>query len=125
MPPAPWSVWHCRSRNLVSVTPVSLLCLHAGFHNLRSLVKLQASYNPFESLPADMWQLPLLELFRLAVGRLRAWPAQLGASHVEQPLGRAGMLVQLHIRRPPAMASLCANVCCSVFKACEHCVFPV
>jgi hypothetical protein len=45
----------------------------AGFGALTALVKLQASYNPLTSLPPDMWQLPSLELFRLAVGRLPQW----------------------------------------------------
>jgi hypothetical protein len=53
----------------------------AGFGSLRSLVKLQASYNPLEALPDDMWEgLPALELFRLAVGHLNHWPAKLGES---------------------------------------------
>jgi hypothetical protein len=42
-----------------------MLFAAAGFGNLRSLVKLQASFNPFTALPADLWQLPQLELFRL------------------------------------------------------------
>jgi hypothetical protein len=49
----------------------------AGFGSLRSLVKLQASFNAFSALPADMWRLPQLELFRLAVGHLGQWPAGL------------------------------------------------
>jgi hypothetical protein len=49
----------------------------AGFGNLRSLVKLQASFNPFIALPADLWRLPQLELFRLAVGHLAQWPSGL------------------------------------------------
>jgi hypothetical protein len=53
----------------------------AGFGSLLSLVKLQASYNPLETLPDDMWGgLPALELFRLAVGHLSHWPAKLGES---------------------------------------------
>lgn len=62
----------------------------AGFGGLKSLVKLQASYNPFESLPNDMCQLPALELFRLAVGHLPQWPAQLGEIRL-----RACLLVAL------------------------------
>lgn len=46
-------------------------------------MKLQASYNPFESLPDDLWDLPALELFRLAVGDLRHWPAGLGEQHTQ------------------------------------------
>jgi hypothetical protein len=52
-------------------------CPAAGFGALSSLVKLQASFNPFETLPADMFQLPRLEMFRLAVGALDKWPAGL------------------------------------------------
>lgn len=50
-------------------------------------MKLQASYNPFESLPDDMWDLPALELFRLAVGDLRHWPAGLGEQHTHRAAG--------------------------------------
>ena len=57
-------------------------CAAAGFGGLRSLVKLQASYNPFETLPDDLWQLPALELFRLAVGQLKHWPARLGEASI-------------------------------------------
>jgi hypothetical protein len=51
--------------------------LHIGFGALTSLVKLQASFNPFTSLPGDMFDLPKLEMFRLAVGGLPAWPCGL------------------------------------------------
>lgn len=54
------------------------LAVFAGFGSLKSLVKLQASYNPFEFLPDGLWDLPALELFRLAVGDLQHWSAGLG-----------------------------------------------
>lgn len=56
---------------------IGCLFLFVGFGNLKSLVKLQASFNPFTHLPDDMWQLPQLEMFRLAVGHLDKWPADL------------------------------------------------
>lgn len=43
-------------------------------------MKLQASFNPFESLPDSLWRLPRLEMFRLAVGRLQQWPDGLAES---------------------------------------------
>lgn len=70
------------SNQLFCIKPAPLLHFKhmcTGFGNLRSLVKLQASYNPLESLPQDLWQLPALELFRLAVGNLPQWPARVGA----------------------------------------------
>jgi hypothetical protein len=45
-----------------------------GFGALASLVKLQASFNPWAKLPADVLNLPRLELFRLAAGDLPDWP---------------------------------------------------
>jgi hypothetical protein len=50
-----------------------------GFGALESLVKLQASFNPWTSLPLDLLRLPKLELFRLAAGTLPAWPESSGA----------------------------------------------
>jgi hypothetical protein len=66
---------HCRKSDFLCNVLVSFV---AGFGKLRSLVKLQASYNPFESLPDDLGELPNLELFRLAVGQLKQWPAGTG-----------------------------------------------
>lgn len=68
----------------ITATEHAAVMSFAGFGSLKSLVKLQASYNPFETLPDDMWQLPALELFRLAVGHLKKWPADLGAQPKHQ-----------------------------------------
>jgi hypothetical protein len=53
-----------------------LVCT-AGFGSLSQLVKLQASFNPLTSLPADFYQLPALELARFAVSDFAAWPQDL------------------------------------------------
>jgi hypothetical protein len=55
-----------------------------GFGTLSSLVKLQASFNPFTHLPRDMFQhLKELEMFRLAVGKLQHWPNGLAEAGTE------------------------------------------
>lgn len=92
--------------------PTSLLnnccdATHAGFGQLRSLVKLQASFNAFTLLPDDMWQLPELELFRLAVCHLQEWPAR---------LAEAGAQRRLHLRTRSAVCCVCVRVCvCTTF----------
>lgn len=49
----------------------------AGFGSLSSLVKLQASFNRFTHLPADLLRLPRLELMRVAVCQLEHLPPAL------------------------------------------------
>jgi len=64
--------------NLVElfITDNALTELPRGFGaGLASLVKLQASFNPWRALPPDLLQLPRLEMFRLAAGHLPAWPS--------------------------------------------------
>ena len=60
---------------VLDLTGNQLSTLPEGFGRLSSLVKLQASFNPFTHLPASLFDgLKELEMFRLAVGKLQQWP---------------------------------------------------
>lgn len=74
-----------------------------GVSALTSLVKLQGSFNPWKRLPAGLLELPRLELLRVAVGGLEAWPA-LAAEEDKEEEQEDGVGRRRHPRLPPALA---------------------